>query len=198
MKHIVLVAACATTAACGSAGPQLAKAPGSGLHPAAVEGFPELHCRAESSRTRHPLCDRTAFTVRALVIPAESGPGGLPAFCIAYMPYNKLTVHTGNGMSTTITWKLDPGSSYGFDGAGIAPIKGSENDLDDLFEAAPTPLPTPTPTPMPTLKKETKRTVKPGAPVNKAVHHLPLVHHWDGTRLVPCVGVDPIIINNAG
>lgn len=171
--------------ASGAKGP-VAKGPGRQIGPAFIPTFPDVDCKSGNSTNPHvpELCTAKSIRVKVKLIPAENG---LPSFCIAYMPYNRLSLHTGTGGTTTITWTLDPAEKYEFAGTGIAPTKDSASDAADLLDLQPVTDP----------KRVTVLTKATNA-VGKEIHHLPVVVARVSVGApVPCVGIDPIIINNA-
>lgn len=187
---VCLLVVAGQAAAATTAKPQIAAGPGKQIGPAFIPTFPDVECQAGSRRPedgpRVDLCTAKTIQVEVRLIPAE---GSLPSFCIAYMPYNKLILRMGKtpGSTTEVTWSLDPSSIYRFADTGIGPAVGSEDAAKKLLDLKPISDP-----------KRVTVSTKADAPDKTEVHHFPLVvAAVDVGKPVPCVGIDPIIINNA-
>lgn len=147
-----------------------------------VEGLPDFHCSIADDSSVKNFC--SDFVVQVFLI---KGPDNVTIKgCVAALPYNKVTVHTGpSGKVGTVAWVLKQ-KNIVFDGAGLDVKIGQ----DEAFDPA---IPVVEPT-----KKRVELKTRAGVKVPFEYNHKPLVRYTLASgSTVLCTGIDPVIINSA-
>lgn len=143
--------------------------------PKFIPKFPLVDCSGPGSKG-HKACKELAFEIRAVEIRT---PSGEPA-CLAYLPYNRLTVHVGtsNG-GADITWKL--GTKLKAKDKGMTFTAPPGLQVSHIIYAQST----------------VTATIRGGVPqfaLNREFGHLPAVYLEINNVDVECGGADPGIV----
>ena len=154
------------------------KKDGGEIHFTLIPGFPDNECAGPES-TKTPKCDTTTFKIEVVQIKT---PSGAPA-CLAYLPYNELTVHVGpKNKGAKVTWDLPPNTKAIGNGMDFTAPSGFR--VTHILES------------------QAAVTVKVRSGViaqalGKKFGHLPKIALNIGGDWYPCGGADPGIIVNA-
>jgi hypothetical protein len=140
-----------------------------------------------------PTCGADVFIVQAFAI--KDVQQNVTA-CVAAFPYNELIMRTGpTGAAApfTLRWKLPAGGDFFFAAHGMALTPAEDKVHEDLFDP---------PRPDVIDKRYTVTlTVKAGVTKQVKFDHLPIVLYRQGGPglgdKLRCVGIDPVIVNNA-
>ena len=177
------------------------------MHMEMLPGMTDSDCKVPGSTYKATPCASMTFPIQ--VFPVFDINNAVQS-CVAAMPYNRLTIHTGDatvtsGLTTTLTWKLQPiattppmgtAVSASFKGAGVALNEIHGHKRSDLFCST-------SACDQGTASSDTFTidTVPANTAKTKKFDHTPVVEvtvtKGATTTTVVCLGVDPLISNAA-